>query len=300
MKSHAHNDDHPPSFVGDLLDLTKPRLSSLVLFTAAGGLGLSGIPVSWPQGLAAVLGTTFAVGGANALNCYLERETDKLMVRTAVRALPSGRLEPRAALIFGLALSLLSVPLLTIMTTPLAGLLAAAALIIYVLLYTPMKRYSAVSTLIGAVPGAMPPLIGWTAATGRLDAGGLALFLLLFLWQIPHSLAISIFRQEEYEKAKLQVFANDFGLRSTRVHILLYTLPLVAMPYLLWNLEIANWLTLIVGTALGTWLLWLSIYGLVREEGPIWARKLFLATLIHLSLLFVTLAVDQFLPRTWA
>jgi protoheme IX farnesyltransferase len=281
--------------IRDLLDLTKPRLSCLVLITAAGGLWLSQTPVHWTIGLAAVLGTTLVVGGANALNCYLERDIDKRMARTSLRPLPSGRMEPSTALIFGLTLSLLSVPLLTLLTTPLAGLLAALALLLYVLVYTPMKRYSAISTLIGAVPGAMPPLIGWTAATGTLDTGGLMLFFLLFLWQIPHSLAISIFRQQEYAAAGLWVFSNDYGLDSTRAHIFLYTVPLVALPLVLWELGIASWATLVSGGVLGLWMLWQAASGWLGKKGPVWARKLFFTTLIYLSVLFATLTIDQWL-----
>ena len=284
-----------PGTFRDLMDLTKPRLSSLVLITAGGGLWLSQTPVGWLQGAAAVLGTTLVVGGANALNCYLERDTDKRMARTSVRPLPAGRMAPQTALIFGLALSLISVPLLTLLTTPMAGLLAAVALLLYVLVYTPMKRMSAVSTLVGAIPGAMPPLIGWTAATGSLDVGGLVLFFLLLLWQIPHSLAISIFRQQEYADAGLWVFSNDFGLDSTRTHILIYTVPLVALPLVLWDLEIASWTTLAVGAVLGAWMLWQAFDGWRGKKGPAWARKLFGTTLIYLTALFATLTIDQWL-----
>ena len=295
MSENASTTIKPPSPLNDLMDLTKPRLSSLVLVTAGGGLWLSQMDVGWVQGLAAVLGTTFVVGGANALNCYLERDSDKLMARTAVRPLPSGRMEPKTALIFGLILSLISVPTLTLLTTPLAGLLAAIALLIYVLVYTPLKRYSAVSTLIGAIPGAMPPLIGWTAASGTLDTGGLVLFFLLFLWQIPHSLAISIFRQKEYAQAGLWVFSNDYGLDSTRTHILVYTIPLVGIPAVLWNLGIANWATVISGATIGGWMLWQAFDGWHHKKGEVWARKLFFTTLIYLSALFATLTIDQWL-----
>ena len=301
MSAPASTTIDEPSSIRDLIDLTKPRLSSLVLVTAGGGLWLSqssGSPTSeigWVTAAAAVLGTTLVVGGANALNCYLERESDKRMARTASRPLPAGRIQPQSALIFGVCLSLLSVPLLTLLTTPLAGLLAAVALLLYVLVYTPMKRYSAISTMIGAIPGAMPPLIGWTAATGSLDTGGLALFFLLFIWQIPHSLAISIFRQQEYAEAGLWVFSNDYGLKSTRAHILIYTLPLVAMPFLLREIGIASWTTLVAGGALGAWLLWQALDGWARKKGPAWARKLFFTTLIYLSTIFATLTIDQWL-----
>ena len=295
MSDNASATLDSPGALQDLVDLTKPRLSTLVLITAGGGLWLSPAPVSWVQGLAAVVGTTLVVGGANALNCYLERDSDKRMVRTASRPLPAGRMEPRSALIFGLLLSLGSVPLITLLTTPLAGFLAAIALLLYVLVYTPMKRYSAISTLVGAIPGAMPPLIGWTAATGTLDTGGLVLFFLLFLWQIPHSLAISIFRQTEYADAGLWVFSNDFGLDSTRRHILIYTIPLVALPALLWELEIASWTTLLSGGILGAWFLWQAFDGWLGKKGADWARKLFLTTLLYLSVLFATLTIDQWL-----
>ena len=295
MSQNANATIEPPSPLKDLMDLTKPRLSSLVLVTAGGGLWLSQMDVGWVRGLAAVLGTTLVVGGANALNCYLERDSDKLMARTAVRPLPSGRMEPKTALIFGLILSLISVPTLTLLTTPLAGLLAAIALLIYVLVYTPLKRYSAVSTLIGAIPGAMPPLIGWTAASGTLDTGGLVLFFLLFLWQIPHSLAISIFRQKEYAQAGLWVFSNDYGLDSTRTHILIYTIPLVGIPAVLWNLGIASWATVISGATIGGWMLWQAFDGWHHKKGEVWARKLFFTTLIYLSALFATLTIDQWL-----
>jgi len=278
--------------VRDLVSLTKPRLSSLVLFTAGGGLWLSDVDVSWPTAAAAVLGTTMVVGGANALNCYLERDADLLMERTRERPLPARRMQPSLALGFGVLLSMVSIPLLTTMTTPLAGLLAAIALILYVLVYTPMKRRSSLSTLVGAIPGALPPLIGWTAATGRLDVGGLLLFSILFLWQIPHSLAIGIYRSAEYEKAQLKVFPNEHGLAATRRQAFLYTIPLVVMPLALIPLGLAGWTTLVVGGGLGLWFLGLAWQGLRQEgEGP-WARRFFFASLIYLTGLFAALGLD--------
>ena len=150
----------PPSALADLLSLTKPRLSALVLVTAGGGLWLTDRDVPLQVAIAAVGGTIAVVGGANALNCYLERETDRHMLRTRSRPLPAGRMAPATALAFGVALSLVSVPVLTYLTSPMAGLLAAVALLTYVLVYTPLKRRSSLSTLVGALPGALPPLIG--------------------------------------------------------------------------------------------------------------------------------------------
>jgi protoheme IX farnesyltransferase len=288
--------DRPaPGLAADLLALTKPRLSTLVLITAAGGVWLADRNVSAVVALAAVLGTTLVVGGANALNCYLERDLDERMLRTRGRPLPAGRLRPETALAFGGALSLAAIPLLTLLTTPLAGLLAAIALVLYVMVYTPMKRTSSLSTLVGAVPGALPPLIGWTAVTGSLDAGGLALFLLLFLWQIPHSLAIGIYRSSDYEKAGMVVFPNEFGLAATRRQALLYTVPLVATPLMLVHLGVAGVVTATVGTVLGVWFLWLALDGFRRQLGARWARRFFLASLVYLTAMFGTLSIDQLL-----
>ena len=284
-----------PGLLRDLVSLTKPRLSALVLVTAGGGLWLSGASQGWTHAVAAVGGTLMVVAGANALNCYLERDTDAFMARTATRALPMGRLDPRLALIFGLVLSSASVPLLTWMTTPLAGLLAAVALVSYVLVYTPLKRRSSISTLVGALPGALPPLIGWTAATGRLDAGGLILFAILFVWQIPHSLAIGIYRQREYERAGLVVFPSEHGLEATRRQMLLYAMAMAPLPLALVALGVASWGSLVVGSALGLWFLHLCWRGFRSSLGAVWARKVFWASLVYLTALFAVLAVDQWL-----
>jgi heme o synthase len=282
-----------PGLLRNLISLTKPRLSALVLVTAGGGLWLSDAAPGWVASVAAVVGTTMVVGGANALNCYIERDTDRLMARTARRPLPMGQMRPEVALLFGLFLSAVSVPMLSLMTTPLAGLLAAVALVSYVLVYTPLKRRSSISTLIGALPGALPPLIGWTAATGRLDAGGLVLFAILFIWQIPHSLAIGIYRQKEYESAGLVVFPTEHGLEATRRQMLLYAMPLAPLPLALVHLGVAGPITAVGGSLLGAVFLAMCWDGFRNARGAKWARKTFLASLVYLTALFAVLAVDQ-------
>lgn len=291
--AEAHAGSRTPSASGDVFSLTKPRLSSLVLFTAGGGLWLSAVPTTWTTAVAAVLGTTLVVGGANALNNYIERDSDRLMARTRNRPLPAGRMAPGVALAFGLGLSAVSLPLLWFFTTPLAAVLALVALLTYVAVYTPLKRRSSLSTLVGAIPGAMPPLIGWTAATGHLDVGGLVLFTLLFLWQIPHSLAIGMYRQAEYERAGLVVFPSEHGHVATRRQMLLYTLPMVMLPVVLARLGVAGLPTVVVGTVLGLVMLGLVLQGLLRGLAAPWARKVFFFTLLHLTGLFAVLAVDR-------
>src|SRR5690606_12849555 len=181
----------------DLIALTKPRITLMVVITAAGGAYLSPARLE-PFRMAILLLTmSMIVGGANALNCYLERDSDRFMARTASRPLPSGRLAPSWGLVVGLGLGLSSLPLPAYFVNGLTAVLDAVALVSYVAIYTPMKQASPTALLVGAVPGALPPLMGWTGATGSLDAPGFVLFGILFLWQIPHFLAISVFRQEE-------------------------------------------------------------------------------------------------------
>lgn len=293
MADQAVDGVRDPSMVRDLLSLTKPRLSSLVLFTAGGGLALAPTPVDWTTGLAAVAGTTMVVAGANVLNCYLERDSDLGMARTAVRPLPAGRLDPRIALAFGAALSVVSVAMLTALTPPLAGLLAAIALVLYVFVYTPMKRTTSLSVLVGAIPGALPPVIGWVAATGSIDPPALILFGLLFLWQVPHSLAIGMYRQQEYTRAGLVVHAEEHGPAASRRQMLLYTLGLFPLPLLLVHLGVAGMPTAVVGSALGAVLVYQALDGWKSRAGPKWARRYFLTTLVYMTGLFAVLVLDH-------
>ncbi len=290
--TEAGADARAPSLARDLLALTKPRLSSLVLFTSGGGLALAPVDVPAGQALAAIVGTTMVVAGANVLNCYLERDSDKDMARTASRPLPAGRMDPRVALVFGVSLSVVSVTMLSVAATPLAGLLAAIALLLYVLVYTPMKRTSSLSVLVGAVSGALPPVIGWAAATGTIDTAAVVLFGILFLWQVPHTLAIGMYRQAQYTRAGLVVHAAEFGHAATRARMLLYTLGLFPLPLLLLKLGYAGLPTAVTGSAIGAVLVYQAAEGWFNEGGARWARRFFLTTLVYLTGIFAALVVD--------
>ena len=281
----------------DLVALTKPRLSFLVIVTAAGGWWLAPSQIGWTEGVIAVSGTTITVGAANALNHYMERDSDKLMDRTKSRPLPTGRMSPIIALTFGLLLSVISIPMLTLLTNPLSGLLAGIALVSYVAVYTPLKRVSSFNTLVGALPGAMPPLIGWTAATNSIDIGGTLLFALLFLWQIPHSLAITIYRQQEYQKAGIVVLPSVQGLHSTRFQMLMYTCALLPIPPLLFLTRVSGWGTLVIGTGLGFWWAYKAWDGFANDGKAKWARKFFLASLFYLMGIFVVMTIDEIFAR---
>ncbi|MEO6951842.1 MAG: heme o synthase [Polyangia bacterium] len=281
--------------VADLIALGKPRVTFLVIVTAFGGMWLSPMPLHLGYTLLALFAINLVVYGASALNMYLEVDTDALMVRTRNRPLPSGRMNPELALWIGLAASVVSVALCTLCLNPLTGLLAALSLIIYVLAYTPWKRRSTLALIIGAIPGAAPPLMGWTAATGRIDPGGLTLFFILFVWQIPHFLAISIFRKDDYVAAGLKVVPGVLGVAATKVRIALYAalLGVTTLPAYATGISSRAYLWVAVPLSLG--FLVLAVSGLRVDSTPesdnVWARRVFVATLFHLPIVILALAI---------
>lgn len=279
----------------DFAQLVKPNITFLVLITTGGGLWLAPGSLEWTRLFAALLGTVLVVGAANTLNCYLERDSDAFMTRTRNRPLPAGRMSPRTALWFGLALALVAIPTLTLLVNPVTGLLAAIALVSYVWIYTPMKQISPQALLIGAVPGAMPPLMGWTAVTGRVEWPGVVLFGILFLWQLPHFLAISIYRQREYDNAGIRTLAGLHGPSRARWHSLFWTALLVPVSLMLVPLGVAGWIYLGIAAVLGLVFLAWALAGFRAEnaEKPArWARGFFVYSLIYLTLLFAALLVD--------
>ena len=279
----------------DLLALAKPRITTLVVFTTASGLWFAPHAALSPAKIALTMfATVVVVAAANALNMYLERDTDALMTRTATRPLPAGRMEPRVALWFGLIFSALSIPLLTFGVGPVPGLLAAVALVSYVLVYTPLKRWSAAALLVGAVPGAIPPLIGWSAATGGLELPGVLLFALMFLWQVPHFLAIAIFRADEYARAGLVVQPNQpGGARAARVNAVRYTVALWPISLLFIPLGVAGAIYFWTALVLGALFVAAALAGLRKEAGVKWAHGLFALSLLYLTVLFGVLMFDR-------
>ncbi|WP_437639780.1 heme o synthase [Sorangium sp. So ce854] len=290
----------------DLVSLTKPRVTRMVVATMLGGMwvasrylrsGLAGeaaierAAVPTTQLLLALLGTVLVVSGANVLNMYIERDTDTLMERTRSRPLPSRRLAPEVALWFGIALSAASIPLLSVWVNATTGALAALALLSYVLVYTPLKRRTTLALPIGAIPGAIPPLLGWTSVTGRIDVPGFLLFAVMFLWQIPHFLAIATFRREEYKRAGLKVLPVEKGDRTTRLHMVGYLALLVLASVLFVPLGVGGPVYLGAAIVLGGAFFGLGAYGLRAGTGNRWARGVFVSSMVYLVLLFVALMV---------
>lgn len=279
----------------DLVALIKPRITALVLLTGAAGACLAPTHVPLARLLLSLVGTALIVGSANALNMWWERDLDGLMARTRNRPLPAGRLTADVALAFGLALGALAVPLLFLVNVP-TGVLGLVALVSYVAIYTPLKRHTHLALLVGAVPGAIPPLLGWTTATGSLGLGGVLLFAVLFLWQVPHFAAISIFRADDYARAGLQVVSVQHGIRAARQTVAVWTVLLVATSVLFTPFGLAGRVYLAVATVLGAGFLALAIRGVrggARLDVNKWAKIVFAYSIPYLSILVVALLLDR-------
>jgi protoheme IX farnesyltransferase len=273
-------------------------LNLLVVFSSAAGYYLGA--TVWPNLLLmaqAVAGTALVAGGAAVLNQVYERDTDALMSRTRTRPLPDGRVGTADARTFGIALASLGIGLLAFTANAAAALLALATIVIYLAVYTPMKRRSSLSTLVGAVPGALPPLIGWAAARGTLSIGGWTLFAIVFLWQIPHFMAIAWLYREDYRSAgfpMLPVVEPD-GRRTGR-QAALYAAALLPVSLLPAFVGLSGWLYFWIALALGMALLILSAqFAATRSESA--ARALFFGSITYLPLLWVTMIVNHALIR---
>ncbi len=281
----------------DLLSLAKPGVTGHVLLTTWGGLWLAG-GTDLRTTIACLVGTALIVAAANALNCYVERDSDGRMSRTRDRPLPAGRLSPRVALAAGLSWAAVAIPLLVWGVNPVCGLLGAIALIAYALVYTPMKRYSAWALPIGAIPGAVPPLLGWTAATGRVDLGGLALFAVLFVWQHPHFLAISVMREEDYRAAGLHTVAGAVGAATTTRLAILSVLLLVPLSLAPTSLGLTGPLYAVLALLAGAVWSTRALASWREAEVPWRARRLFTDSLLYLTVLFVALPLDAWIATS--
>jgi protoheme IX farnesyltransferase len=278
----------------DFLTLTKPRIVLLVVLTTLFGLGVAGEGRPMPPRLVffALLGTALATGGANALNMYLERDADALMERTRTRPLPAARIAPPRALAFGVVLSAAGVALLAARVNLLTALLGAASVLLYVLLYTPLKRRSPVCTFVGAVPGAIPPVMGWTAARDALAPGAAALFAILFLWQLPHFFAIAWMFREDYARAGFPMLSVlDPTGASTARQAVLGVIALLAASLAPAAGGMAGAAYAAAAIALGAAFLAFALRFAARLRDPAAARHLFYVSIVYLPLLLGLLAL---------
>ena len=281
--------------VRDLLALTKPRITALVLLTEEAGAYLAPGHASIRTRWLSLLGTALIVGSANALNMWWERGVDGLMARTRNRPLPAGRLSPDVALAFGLALAALATPMLFLVNLT-TGLLGLVALTSYVLIYTPLKRHTYFAVLVGAVPGAIPPLLGWSTVTGSIGLGGWLLFLFLFVWQVPHFAAITIFRADDYARAGMQVVSVQQGEPAARHMVALWTVLLVAASFAFVPFGLGGRIYEVVALVFGAAFLALAFRGSVgtrRPNAKRWARSVFVFSIPYLTVLLLVLLADR-------
>ena len=282
------------SAFGVFSDLVKARLTTLVLVTTLVGFYAgSGSPVDYWLMLHALLGTALVACGAAALNQLLERELDAKMRRTEDRPLPSGRLSPDAVLIIGAVLSVAGLLDLLLMVNPLTALLGAGTLASYLFIYTPLKRITTLNTLIGAIPGAIPPLMGWTAARGEITAAGWSLFAILFLWQLPHFMAIAWLYREDYARAgfKMLPIADPDG-RKTAAQAVCHAFGLIPVSLFPALLGVAGVVYFAGAIVMGIAFLFFAIQfsrSLTAER----ARGLFIASIVYLPLLLGLLVIDK-------
>jgi protoheme IX farnesyltransferase len=283
-----------PGLAAVLMDLTKVRLTSLVLLTTLVGfyVGTRGT-VDYVLLFHTMLGTALVASGASALNQFLERDLDALMRRTRNRPLPSGRLQPETALIFGGVTASIGMIQLALGVNLLTSFLSAVTLVTYVLVYTPLKRVTTLNTVIGAIPGALPPLMGWTAAQGQITAEGWSLFAILFFWQLPHFLAIAWLYRDEYARAgfaMLPVFDPE-GYRTGRQAVChtLGLLPVSLCPFLF---HLAGPVYLAGALGLGAIFLGFAVR-FSTALTPLAARKLFYVSILYLPMLLGLMVFDK-------
>jgi len=280
--------------IGDYLALAKPRVVLMVLVTTLVGyyLGSAGTPRLGPL-LQTLVGTALAAAGTLALNQLVERDVDARMARTRHRPLPDGRLQPGEALVFGAALLAAGLTHLALLVGPLPATVTAAIAVVYLLLYTPLKRVTPLCSLVGAVPGALPPVAGWAAARGALGLEPWVLFAIMFFWQIPHSLAIARLYREDYARAGIRLLpVVDRDGPSTGTHVVAHCLALVPVGLLPTLIGLAGPAYFLVALAAGLAFLWSGIM-LARGRSAADARRLMVASLVYLPVLLGVMALDK-------
>ncbi len=286
--------------VGDFIALLKPRVMSLVIFTALVGIVLAPGHVHPVIALTSLICIAAGAGASGALNMWYDRDIDALMSRTANRPIPRGRVSPEEALAFGMILAFFSVVTLGILVNWYAAALLAFTIFFYVVIYTMwLKRWTAQNIVIGGAAGALPPMVGWVAATGSLSVAPVLLFLIIFLWTPPHFWALALYRTDDYARARVPMLPVIAGADATRLQILLYAIVLVAVATAAWPLGYFGPGYGVVSLVSGAGLLWLAVNVYREREGAAAvraARRLFGFSILYLFALFATLLVEAMVP----
>ncbi len=285
--------DSEHNLFSDLFSLAKPKLTALVMSTVFIGMILAPNNTSLFKAIWAFLLILMVVMGACVLNCYIERDVDLKMERTKNRSLPAGRLAPDTALFFGLFFTVVPIVLIYLQINTITAVLAFTASLLYLLAYTPMKQRSENAVFVGALPGALPPILGFTAITGKIDLLSGAVYLIMLIWQIPHFFAISLFHSEDYGRAKILTFPNVKGPKFTNYNILLFTVILIFVTFLPYYFGEASRTFYYAALVLGFLFIFLASRGLFSfnsdKDHKTWAHQYFYASIIYLPLLLLAL-----------
>jgi protoheme IX farnesyltransferase len=279
--------------IRDYLMMTKPLIVVLLVFTTLSALIVANPNLPLQTTIATVIGGTLAAAGASALNHYLDRDIDGTMSRTKNRPIPGGRVAPINALLFGIGLLLWSTFIFVTLVNVLAALLALGGAAYYVVIYTLLlKRNTALNIIIGGGAGAMPVLVGWAAATGGLSAQAWLLFAIVFLWTPPHSWALAVLINSDYERVPLPMMPVAYGNEITQLQIVWYSLQLVILTLLPLPLRMLGMFYFVVAVGLGAGLLWRSI-SLLKSTSKVAARRLYKYSSLYLTLLFLAMMIDR-------
>ncbi|CBY26116.1 heme o synthase [Yersinia enterocolitica] len=282
------------------LQVTKPGIIFGNLISVVGGLLLASKGViDYPLFLATLFGVSLVVASGCVFNNYIDRDIDRIMERTKNRVLVKGLIDPKVSLIYASILGIAGMLLLYVGANPLAMWLAVIGFVIYVGVYSLyMKRKSVYGTLIGSLSGAAPPVIGYCAVTGQFDMGALILLLIFSLWQMPHSYAIAIFRFKDYQAANIPVLPVIKGISVTKNHITLYILAFMVATLMLTLSGYAGYKYLVVAAAVSVWWLGMALRGYKATNDSVWARKLFVFSIIAITSLSVMMSVDFNVPSS--
>lgn len=288
MKEH----DYP--LIKRFLSLTKPGIIFGNLITVLGGFFLgSRTNINYGILIATVLGISLIIASGCVVNNYIDRDIDKLMDRTKNRVLAQGLISGKTALLYAFILGILGILILSLKTNLLTVLIAILGLFVYVVIYSLwLKRRSLFGTIVGSISGSVPPVVGYCAVTNRFDLGAALLFLILTFWQMPHSYAIGIYRLNDYKSANIPILPVKKGIHTTKIHMFIYIILFIVATLLLSICNYTGWLYFVVAAALGFSWLYFSISGFKNLNNKIWARKMFLFSILSIMILSIMMSLD--------
>jgi heme o synthase len=270
--------------------LMKPGIIMGNIVTTAGGFALASKGTfDFRLFIATLVGLALIIGSACVFNNYIDRDADKKMERTKDRGLATGLISPQGAILFGVCLGLIGALVLYTFTNLITVTIALVGFFVYVILYSFSKYYSIHGTLIGSVAGAIPPVVGYCAVSNRVDMGALILFVMMVMWQMPHFFAIAIYRLDDYVQAAIPILPVKKGLYQTKIHMILYIVAFMAASLMLTVFHYTNNLYFVVAALLGVSWLWLGITGFKCKDDRVWARQMFVYSLVVVMTLYITI-----------